>query len=171
MKDTIKKNKISFRIGSLQWLNFFGIPTGLIGFSCIGIFLIIKDSSSPNDNTIILCSIITLILGIVSYYIQTKRLLFKTLKINKDIEIFKNEIREILNSNEWKINYDNKLYLQATYDGSLFNSDMLTLKIRKSEIQWNIIHHPYNQNSIVALFTLNKQGHNILKKIMAIARQ
>lgn len=171
MKDTIKGNKISFRIGSLQWLNFFGIPTALMGFSFIGFFSIIKDQTSPNENTIILCSIVALILGVGTYYLQKKRLLFKTLKINKDIEILKNEIRTILNSNDWKINYDNKLYLQATYGGSLFNSDMLTLKFKKSEIQWNVIHHPYNQNSIVALFTLNKQGNSVIKKITAITKQ
>jgi hypothetical protein len=170
MKNTIKKNKISFKIGSLQWLNFFGMPIGLIGFSFIQIFLIIKDSNTPN-NTQILCPIIILILGVSTYYFQTKRLLFKTLKINKDILIFKNEIREILNNNEWKIDYDNKLYLQARYEGSLFNSDMLTLKFKKSEIQWNIIHHPNSQNSIASLFTLNKQGNRIIKKITAIAAQ
>lgn len=171
MKDTIKKNKISFKIGSLQWSIFFGLPVGLIVIGLLPIISIIKDLDTLKDNFLIAFSIVNIILGIATYYFQKRRLLFKTLKVNKDVKILKTEIRDILNNNQWKINYDNPLFLQATYNDSLFNQDMLTLKFKKHEIQWNIIHHPYSHNSFASLFTLNKQGNNVMKKIMDITIQ
>jgi hypothetical protein len=171
MKVTIKKNKISFKIGSLQWSNFFGLPIALIVIGLMPIIFIIKDPDDSKNNFLITYSIVNIILGIVTYYIQKRRLIFKTLKVDKDVKVLKTKIRDILNNNQWKINCDNQLYLQASYSGSLYNSDMLTLKFKKSEIQWNIIHHPHSMNSFASLFTLNKQGNIIMKKIMAATIQ
>jgi len=44
---------------------------------------------------------------------------------------------------------------------------MLTLRYGKSEIKFNVIHHPHSSNSIAVLFSLNRQGRKIIAKIKA----
>jgi hypothetical protein len=78
-------------------------------------------------------------------------------------------VRQLLTDNKWEIDYDNKKFLQATFRGNFFNLDMLTLRYGKSEIKWNVIHHPQSHNSIAALFSLNRQGRKMIEKIKACA--
>ena len=167
MKDWIKPDRIVFKIGSLEWLNYFGLPIGFIVLSLIQFYFLLKDLTGSKNEIYFLGFVLTFLLGLTTYYIQIRRLRFKTIKLKRDLNDLKSDINSILISNGWEIDYDNKLCLQATYKGSIFNLDMLTLRFRKSEIQWNVIHHPHSHNSIAALFTLNRQGNRILKKIKA----
>lgn len=166
MINILKSDRLYFKIGSFEWLNFFGIPLFSILAGFIFLFSYLKDSTSQ---MLLFSFVLSLSFGIVSYVIQSKRLKFKTLKISKELEILKTEIRELLKNNKWDINYDNKMYLQATYRGSIFNLDMLTLKYAKTEIKWNVINHPQSDNSIAALFSFNRPGKNIIRKIKACA--
>lgn len=169
MKDWIKKDKIVLKIGSFEWLNYFGLPTGFIGFSLIEIYFFLIETNHQNAITLLIGFLLSLILGVGTYWVQLKRLNFSTFVLNKEIEVFKKEIRELLNNNEWEIDYDNQAYLQATYKGSSFNLDMLTIKFRRDKIQWNVIHHPQSHNSISALFTTNRYGRKMIEKIKACA--
>ncbi|MCB0380468.1 MAG: hypothetical protein KDD24_04375 [Flavobacteriales bacterium] len=169
MKDWIKNDRIVFKIGSLEWLNYYGLPAGILGLSLIQLFFLFKDFDNLKYDVILLNFCLTLILGIGTYYLQIIRLRFKSFKINKDLDAFKNEIRLLFDSNKWKIDYDNQQYMQATYRGSIFNLDMITLRFKKNEIQWNVIHHPWSHNAIAALLTLNRQGYKMIKQIKAIA--
>jgi hypothetical protein len=169
MNTIIKSDRLSFKIGSFEWLNFFGLPAFFIFISFIFLYSFIKDSSNKDSQMFLVSFVLTVFIGVVSYIIQFKRLKFKTLKITKEIEILKVEIRELLTDNKWEIDYDNRKFLQATYRGSIFGLDMLTLRYGKSEIKWNVIYHPQSNNSLAALFSLNRQGRKIVEKIKACA--
>ena len=142
----------------------------ILGF--IGLFFIIKDFNQIDKITdFALFSTFCLLSGLLLILRQKKRLKFKSFDSNVELEVFKIKIRELLNDNKWDINYDNKTFLQATYRGSLFSLDMLTLKFKDKEILWNIIHHPGSHNSIAATFSFNKQGKQIIKRIITFANK
>ena len=166
MRSSIKSDRLSFKLGSLEWLNFYGLSVFLLILGFIGLFFIIKDFNQI-DNIIdfALFSTFCLLSGLLLILRQKKRLKFKRFDLNGELEDFKTKVRELLNDNKWEIDYDNKTFLQATYRGSVFSLDMLTLKFKNKEILWNIIHHPGSLNSIAATFSLNKHGKQIIKKI------
>jgi len=169
MNESIRSDRLNFKIGSFEWLNFFGLPIFLILVSFFFLYSYLKDVTNQDSQIFLISFVLTIFIGIVSYRVQLERLKFKTLKISKELETLKVEVRELLTDNKWEIDYDNKKFLQATFRGNIFNLDMLTLRYGKSEIQWNVIHHPQSHNSIAALFSLNRQGRKMIEKIKACA--
>ena len=170
MRSSIKSDRLSFKFGSLEWLNFYGMTIFLLILGFIGLFFIIKDFNKIDkiiDFTFF--SMICLLSGLILILRQKKRLKFKRFDLNGELEDFKIKVRELLNENKWEINYDNKNFLQATYRGSVFSLDMLTLRFNDKEILWNIIHHPSSHNSIASTFSINRQGKQIMKKIKTSA--
>jgi hypothetical protein len=135
----------------------------------INVIFIFKTDDSEKTSILLVGFICCLITGILSYFLQLRRLRFKSFNFDKELDDFKNDLREILKNSNWEIDYDNALYLQATYRGSLINLDMLTLRFTKKEIKWNVIRHPFSHNSIAALITLNIQGKRMIEQIKAIA--
>lgn len=169
MNESIRSDRLNFKIGSFEWLNFFGLPTFLILVSFFFLYSYLKDVTNHDSQIFLISFVLTFFIGIVSYRVQLERLKFKILKTSKELETLKDEVRELLTDNNWEIDYDNKNFLQATFRGNILNLDMLTLRYGKSEIKWNVIHHPQSHNFIATLFSLNRQGKKIIEKIKACA--
>ena len=169
MKGYIKPNRLSFKFGTNEWMNYFGLPTGLIVLSFIDVYFYLKDINDKKASVFLTSFILTFFVGIMTYKLQMNRLRFKTFKLTKGLDEFKEKTRELLVKEKWVIDYDNIEYIQATYRGNIFNLDMLTLRYKKNEIQWNVIHHPQSYNSIAALLSINRQGRRIIKIIKANA--
>jgi hypothetical protein len=169
MKDWVKSDRLKFKIGTLEWMNFFGLPLGFIILGLTNLTFVFKADDKEKLITLIIGFISFCIVGVLTYTYQLKRLNFESFKLNKELDNFKIELRKHLKQNDWEIDYDNKLYLQATYRGSLINFDMITIQFSKTEIKWNVIRHPLSHNSIAALITLNKQGKEMIKLIKASA--
>ena len=170
MRNSIKSDRLSFKFGSLEWLNFYGLPIFLLILGFIGLFFFIKDFNQINKiSDLALYVIICLLSGLFLILRQRKRLKFKRFELGRELEDFKIKVRELLKENKWEIDYDNKTFLQATYRGSVLNLDMLTLRFKDKEILWNIIHHPSSHNSIASTFSINRQGKQIMKKIKTSA--
>ena len=171
MNKKIRANRIRLRIGSYEWMNFFGFPTALIFFAFLPIFQLkdILENGGIEKGKYLYPTI--LIIGICTYILQYLRLRFTTIKITSNIEDLKEDILEILQKHQWDVDYNNGLFLQATYRKSLFSLDMLTFKIRKNKLQWNLIYNPGGNNSISALLTLNLKGRIIIKEIKQICQQ
>jgi len=169
MKDNIKTDRLSFKVGTFEWINFFGLPLGLIILSLMMLFFFIKDRFSFESigNLIAFGALITL--GVATYFFQLRKLKFKTFELKGDIEDFKKNVREILINNNWGIEYDNNSFLQAVCRASVFNLDLITLKFHKGLVKWNVIHHPESRNSIAALLSLNRYGRRIIRQIIACA--
>ncbi len=169
MKEHIKPNKISFKIGSLEWLTFFGLPIALITNGLISGYFYLKDMDSIKASDFLTVSILTLSLGIITYLLQIKRLKYKTFKLTKELEEFRKQTRTILTENNWRIENDNQKFIVASSKGKRFSSDMIILRFKKEKIQWNLIQHPWSHNSGAALLNLNLKGKKILEKIKASA--
>lgn len=169
MKDWIKKDRLKFKVGSLEWMNYFGLPTGLVMFGIMFLIFVFKTDDSDKISVMLTGFISCFVIGVLTYFIQLHRLKFKSFKIDRELSDFKNYVRDILKKNNWEIDYDNELYLQATYRGSLINLDMLTLRFSKTEIRWNVIRHPLSHNAIANLITINIQGKKMIKQIIASA--
>nr|WP_319997658.1 hypothetical protein [uncultured Draconibacterium sp.] len=170
MKNSIKSDRLSFKFGSLEWLNFYGLPIFLLILGFIGLFFFIKGFNQINKiSDLVFYVIICLLSGLLLILRQRNRLKFKRFDLNVELEDFKIKVRELLNDNKWEIDYDNKTFLQATYRGSIFGLDMLTLKFNDKEILWNVIHHPGSHNSIAATFSINRHGKRVIKKIKTSA--
>ena len=166
MKKSIKSDRISFKFASFEWLNFFGLPSGLIILGLIHGYFYFKDINHPKSLTFLIAFILTVTAGLLSYLLQLNRLKFKTIRITKTLSEFKTYLRDTLVHNDWEIQYDNKEFIQATFRKSLFNFDMLTIKfVNDNEIKWNVIHNPGDHNAILAVLTLNSQGKKIIKKL------
>lgn len=156
-------------MGSLEWLRYFGLPIGMLMFGLITTFFVLTDPENSKNDTLINSIAIYGFIGLLTLIIQKQRLKFRTFKTDDDNDNLRNVIRQMLVDNGWRLDYDNKKFMQATYVNSLFNFDMVTLKFGKNEISWNVIHHPASLNSIASVFTLNRKGRNMIKKIKTCA--
>jgi hypothetical protein len=169
MKEHIKPNKIFFKIGSLEWLTFFGLPIALIANGLICGYFYLQDVNYIKASDFLIVSILTLLLGVITYLLQLNRLKYKTFKLTKELEEFRELTRSILTVNNWRIENDNQKFIVASSKGKMFSSDMIILRFNKKEIQWNLIQHPWSHNSGAALLNLNRKGEKILKEIKASA--
>ncbi|PQJ20783.1 hypothetical protein [Tenacibaculum sp. SG-28] len=169
MKEHIKPNKISFRVGTLEWLTFFGLPIALIANGLISGYFYLQNVDSFKASDILTVSIFTLSLGVITYILQLKRLKYKTFNLTKELDEFRELTRKILKENDWRIENDNQKFIVASSKGKMFSSDMIILRFKKKKIQWNLIQHPWSHNSGAALLNLNLKGKKILKKIKASA--
>jgi len=171
MREWIKANRLSFKVGSFEWMIFFGLPTGLFIFGLMMLVFALRPKCSVESANYIISFIFLSASGVITYAIQLRKLRFKTFELKRDLEGFKKEVREILIKDNWEIEYVNKLFMQAVQRGSLLNLDMITLVFKERYIRWNVIHHPENQNSVAALLSFNRNGNRIIKQIKACAKK
>ena len=169
MREWIKANRLSFKVGSFEWMIFFGLPTGLFIFVLMMLVFTLRPKGSVESVNYLMVFIVLSASGVITYAVQLRKLRFKTFELKRDLEGFRKEVREILIKNNWEIEFDNKLFMQAVQRGSLLNLDLITLVFKERVIRWNIIHHPESQNSITALLSFNRYGKRIIKQIKACA--
>ncbi len=169
MKEWIKPDRLHFKIGSLEWMNFFGLPIGLIGLGIISGYFYFSTSDPSKSDTFLFTFVPALTIGIITYIIQIRRLKFKSFELNQDLESFRRKTRLLLMEKKWRIEYDNQKYLIASSNEKFLSSNMLTLRFKKKEVNWNLIEHPYTHNSGAALLSFNLKGKKILKEIIASA--
>jgi hypothetical protein len=159
-----KGNKLHIKFGSLGWINFYGIPSFLTGIGMVAIFIgFIKVDEFKN--LAIFC--IPLIVGLILWIYQNIKLKFKSHVLNIPIDLFIENTKKHLIDEGWIIERDNKEYLQAINRNGLFRLDLLTIKRYKHKIEYNLVHHPEDSNSIASLFDLNFRGKKTLNKIIA----
>lgn len=169
MRENIKTDRLSFKAGTFEWINFFGLPFGIIILGLMFLYFFIVDRLSIESISNLIAFVVLIITGVTTYLIQLGKLKFKTFELKRDIEDFKKDVREILIKNKWEIEYDNSSFLQAVCRASVFSLDLITLKFHKGLIKWNVIHHPDSHNSIAALFSPNRFGKKLIKQIIACA--
>jgi hypothetical protein len=164
----VESTKLKYNFGSLGWLTFFGIPVFVIVISSIiAVEILIHSfmlkSILPPESY----SIIFLIMGISSYFIQLRKLQFKSTKLTKPVEEFKADVIKILNEDGWEIEFNNLIYLQAIHRKRITSLPLITIRFYKDEIRWNLVYHPEGHNSIGALLSPKTFGKKTLKKIIA----
>jgi len=167
MEKIVRKDRLFYKIGSLGWLGFFGIPMFLVVMGII--FFILNFYSSRLGFSEIINQLLLILVGIILYIYQWSKLKFKSLDLIVPIDKFVESTRNLLEEEGWDIEYDNKEYLQAVFRNGRFRLDLLTIKFSKQKIKYNLVHHPEDHNSIASLLSLNLKGRKTLKKILAIA--
>jgi len=166
----VESTKLRYSFGSLGWVNFFGIPVFLIVMSTIFMIkVLIQSFRLPSILPPANYAIVFLIIGIVTYFLQLKKLRFKTTKLTIPVEVFKAQAINILNEEGWVIEYDNQVYLQAIHRKRVTSLPLITIRFYKKEIRWNLVNDPENHNSFGALFSPNTFGRKTLKRIIASA--
>jgi len=158
-----KGNKLYLKVGSLGWSNYLGIP---IYFIVIGsIALVITFVKGGEFRNYAIYTIISII-GILLYIYQNDKLKFRSLDLNVPTDQFIENAKMLLEREGWIIEYDNQKYLQAIYRTGLFRLDLLTIIKFKHRIEYNLIHHPQDHNSIASLIDLNLKGKKTLNQII-----
>lgn len=164
----IESDKIHFKIGSLEWLNYFGFPMGMILFSFVDLIFVFKTHNEEKQTVFIIGVFVLWGLAITTFVFQLRKLRFQDFTTTKDSKENRANVRQLLKDENWRIDIDNQKLIQATYFDNWFNSSLLSIKLDKDKIQWNIIYHPGNNNSIGAVFSPNRKAHKTIKKIQTI---
>jgi len=169
MKELVRPNGLHFKVGSLEWLNFFGLPLGLIGMGLISAYFYFQSTDTVKEEVFLFTFLLTLIVGIFGYWNQTRKLKFKVFKLSEDLESFRRSVRLLLLEKKWRIDYDNQQFLIASSKSQFYGCDMITIRFKKNTIGWNVIEHPHTYNSGAALFSRNSNGKKMMMAIKACA--
>lgn len=103
MREWIKANRLSFKVGSFEWMIFFGLPTGLFIFGLMMLVFAFRPKVSVEPTDFLIASIFLSASGVITYAVQLRKLRFKTFELKRDLEGFRKEVREILIKNNWGI--------------------------------------------------------------------
>ena len=125
MNNSVKHDRLKFKIGSCGRMNFFGLPVAFIVLGIINLYFIFITEIREKQIVFIIGFIGCLTIGVLMYLLQLYRLRYKSFKLNRDLKDFKDDLRDILISNDWEIDYDNNKYMQATYRGSVINQNVV----------------------------------------------
>ena len=107
--------------------------------------------------------LILVTLTCLTYYLQKKKLKLEVLK-TENSKVTYELLKEMLLKEDWYINAHRKsTVIQATKKNS---SELLTFVFEDNSVKWNVIFHPYNQNSLKSVFAKNKNGKRIVDKII-----
>ena len=162
MIGTIENSTLKFKFGSLEWLNYFGTPFYLLVISILNIYFI-SVSSGEKLNSFLIIMLILVTLTCLTYYLQKKKLKLEVLK-TENSKVTYDLLKEMLLKEDWYINAHRKsTVIQATKKNS---SELLTFVFEDNSVKWNVIFHPYNQNSLKSVFANNKNGKRIVEKII-----
>jgi hypothetical protein len=160
----IKNNKLYLKIGSLGWVNFYGIPSFITGIGVIAMILgLLRDS----DLKVLTFYVLIILGGIILCVYQNNKLKFKSQDLSIPTDIFIEKAKKILINEGWTIEYDNNEYLQAINRTGQFRLDLLTIKRFKQKIKYNLVHHPEDNNSIASLIDLNLKAKKTIVKLIA----
>ena len=162
MIGTIENSTLKFKFGSLEWLNYFGTPFYLLAISFLNLYFISVSSGEKLNSLLIIMLILVTLTGL-TYYLQKKKLKLEVLK-SENSKVSYDLLKEILLKEDWYINAHRKsTVIQATKKNS---SELLTFVFEDNIVKWNVIFHPYNQNSLKSVFAKNKNGKRIVDKII-----
>ena len=110
--------------------------------------------------------------GIVLWFVQRRKLRFRTLGTTADFGRFKAEIREIAEADGWvemDREGDHERFIQLVYHARrpVFSTlDMVTLVFDEGTVLCNVINHPEaNRSGLVALFSRCRRGRRLITKI------
>jgi len=162
----IKFDRVAFGIGSFEWLTHYGLPVGLLAIGFIGFYSLVKVWIAENqiDLLFLKFNFPLLLIGILAYWLQLKKLKFKSFILRGTKVNNRELIRKVLFEAGWKVEYDNQKYLIANFD-RLFCCEQLILKYIDDGILWTSINHPANHNSLASLICKVKRSKEIISKM------
>lgn len=165
----VKSDRIVFKIGSYEWLIHYGLAIGLITLGFIGVYDIVKDIVAERqiDSVYLTFHLPILLLGLIAYWIQSQKLIFRTLCIQIEAEKNRGKIEDLLKNAGWEIEISNKGILIASYDGQ-FCDEELILKYNSNTILWTAINHPGNHNSFASQLSRMSKAKKLVTEIREV---
>lgn len=162
----VKSDRVSFSIGSFEWLSHYGLPVGFLTIGFIGFYSLVKDWIGENQINVLFLkfNFPLLLIGILAYCLQSKKLQFKSFILKGTKESKRELIRKVLVEEGWNIEYDNQKVLIANCD-RVFFCEQLILKYNDDGMLWTSINHPANHNSLASLICRMKKSKEIISKL------
>ena len=101
---------------------------------------------------------------------QRSKLKFRSIPLRRQHDGLQERIRTLLIDRGWRIEYDNRRYLQAVNRKGIpfLDCDLLVLSWRNDEIRWALLYDSW-YNMAGGIFTFNRYGRKTVKAIKALA--
>jgi hypothetical protein len=164
------KKKYRLKLRGADWGEHFLTPM-LIGFVTGYVFaFLFLNLIEYQRYTFPICISFAMSIALVTYFIQLKKLQFKTLKTSREMPLVKVEITEFLKTEGWDIDHDTQKFLQASYRRSFLSVSMLTIRFLTDEIQWNVIEHPHWMNPTGSLFSPHIKAKRMISRIKDVVK-
>ncbi len=110
--------------------------------------------------------------GIALWFVQRRKLKFRTLGTTDDFRRFKAKVREMAKADGWvemDREGDHERFIQFVYHARrpVFSTlDMVTLVFDEGTVLYNVINHPNaNRSGLAALFSRCRRGRRLITKI------
>jgi hypothetical protein len=159
------------------WSNHFSISMAFFPLSFIALMGIVIDKiANPEREVGAMPWWVPLLLppvGVVLWFVQRRKLRFRTLGTTFDVDRLKAEVREIMTTDDWDITVDttdgrNRQFIRAVYrhDPSVWTHDMVTLQFTGREVLYNVIHDPDDgEDDLLGAISLCLRGKRLINKI------
>lgn len=166
----IRHDRICLKPFSLEWINYhcFSILLFVCGacYSCC----FVRELARGLRNRYWLAALLLFGTGLVVHMFQRSKLKFRSIPLPRQHDGLQERIRTLLIDRGWRIEYDNRRYLQAVNRKGIpfLDCDLLVLSWRNDEIRWALIYDPW-YNMAGGIFTFNRYGRKTVKAIKALA--
>lgn len=166
----IRHDRICLKPFSLEWINYhcFSILLFVCGacYSCC----FVRELACGLRNRYWLAALLLFGAGLVVHMFQRSKLKFRSIPLPWQHDGLQERIRTLLIDRGWRIEYDNRRYLQAVNRKGIpfLDCDLLVLSWRNDEIRWALIYDPW-YNMAGGIFTFNRYGRKTVKAIKALA--
>jgi hypothetical protein len=190
----MKRNDIIDSNGRLDvglWSGHYDVPLyGFIGSGLIFLYFVISPGEDSVRSIHWLVPTCFIAAGIALFFLQRRKLKFRTLGEVADVESFKAGVRAIMKADAWKaehrgkmvevgrwrVEHDKKKFMQASWVVgdplvsalSPYN-DMITLRFDGHTASYNLINDPEAfRSGLACLFSRYKRGKRLIKQIKTL---
>jgi hypothetical protein len=185
-RNDIVDSKGRLKVGS--WLGHYDVPLYVFtvwGLGFLYFALLPGDDSVRSIHWLVPTCLIAA--GIVLFFVQRRKLKFRTLGKVADVESFKAEVRKIMKADAWKaehrgktvevgrwrVEHDKKEFMQASWvvRGLLVSAlspsnDMITFRFDGHTVSYNLINDPKAfRSGLACLTSRRKRGKRLINKI------
>ncbi|MFT5778596.1 MAG: hypothetical protein ACI837_001552 [Crocinitomicaceae bacterium] len=164
MKDIIKSERISYASEPLNWFSHYSISIMFIVFGLLNITVFAPNYNDPNIFIDYLTGSFPLVLGIILFFVQRKKLNYKSFSTAKSPQEARVEIRNVLIDNEWEIDHDTQYFIYAVRRKKGLYLGAVSFRFGNKKIKYNL-HNRRVVEPLYALFSTNYTGKKLLQAV------
>jgi hypothetical protein len=168
----ISKEKQELQLSFWQKTTHYGIVIGILIIPITIIILSVKNRLNESENDFpenqLWFIIIPILISILFYLLQKRRLKFKVIDTNLNVIEIKKIITEIEEQRKWIKNKNTENYYTATTYPSFFSGswgELITIIFAENRIYFNSICNPNEKSSVVSMGRNKKHYLTLLNRI------